>query len=175
MIFTPGKLQGLYTIDLEKRGDARGYFARAWCAKEFADHDLPPFVQTNMSLCAHKGTIRGLHWQADPFGEAKYMRCIRGAIYDVAVDVRPHSPTYLKWFGIELTSENRRAVFIPAGCAHGYQALTDDAEVIYSSSCVYTAQAERGLRWNDPALDIEWPIREAIVSEKDSKWADFKR
>jgi dTDP-4-dehydrorhamnose 3,5-epimerase len=175
MIFSPAKLHGLYAIELEKRGDSRGYFARAWCAKEFSDHNLPAFVQTNMSMCAQKGTIRGLHWQADPFGEAKYMRCIRGAVFDVAVDVRRDSPTFGKWFGIELTAENRKAVFVPAGCAHGYQALTDDTEVIYSSSCVYTPHAERGIRWSDPAFEIEWPIREAVVSEKDSKWPDFRK
>lgn len=173
MIFTPGKLHGLFTIELEKRGDARGYFARAWCAREFADHNLPAFVQTNMSMCAQKGTIRGLHWQAEPFGEAKYMRCIRGAIFDVAADVRRDSPTFGKWAGFELTADSRNAVFIPAGCAHGYQALTDDAEVIYSSSCAYTPNAERGIRWNDPAFGIDWPIGQPIVSDKDSKWPDF--
>ena len=174
MIFASTRLPGVYVIDLEKREDMRGYFARAWCATEFAKHRLPTFVQTNMSLSRQRGTIRGLHYQAAPHGEAKYMRCIRGAIFDVAVDVRPDSPTYKKWFGLELTADNRKAVFIPEGLAHAYQALTDDAEVIYSASCAYTPGAERGIRWNDPAFDIEWPIREAIVSDKDMKWADFK-
>ena len=174
MIFTPTKLHGLYIVDLEKREDARGYFARAWCATEFADHKLPSFVQTNMSMCRQRGTVRGLHYQAAPHGEAKYMRCIRGAIFDVSVDVRKDSPTYGQWFGVELTADNRRAVFVPEGVAHGYQALTDDAEVIYSASCVYTPAAERGVRWNDPAFNVEWPIREGIVSEKDAKWSDFQ-
>ncbi len=174
MIFTETKIPGVLVIDLEKREDARGYFARAWCAKEFADHGLPSFVQTNMSMCRQRGTIRGLHYQAAPHGEAKYMRCIRGAIFDVAVDVRPDSPTYRQWVGFELTADNRRALFIPEGLAHGYQALTDDTEVIYSASCAYTPGAERGIRWNDPALNIEWRIREAIVSDKDAKWADFR-
>jgi len=174
MIFTPTKVQGVLLIDLEKRQDERGYFARAWCAEKFADQGLPSFVQTNMSLCKQRGTIRGLHWQAAPYGEAKYMRCIRGAIFDVAFDVRPNSPTFGQWFGTELTSENRRAMFIPEGCAHAYQALTDDAEVIYSASRAYAPGAERGLRWNDPALNIAWPIAEVIVSDKDRAWPDFK-
>ena len=174
MIFTQTKLPGVFAIDLEKREDARGYFARAWCAKEFADHKLPSFVQTNMSLCRQKGIIRGLHYQLPPHGEAKYMRCIAGAIFDVVADIRPDSPTFRQWFGIELTAANRRAIFVPEGLPHAYQALTDDAEVIYSSSCFYTPGAERGVRWNDPAFNIEWPIREAIVSDKDAKWPDWK-
>lgn len=174
MIFTPSKLAGVYVIDLEKREDSRGYFARAWCRKEFTEHGLPDFVQTNMSMCRQKGTVRGLHYQLPPHGEAKFMRCIAGAIFDVVCDIRPDSPTYRQWIGVELTAQNRKAVFIPEGLPHAYQALTDDAEVIYSSSCYYTPGAERGLRWNDPAFNIEWPIREAIVSDKDAKWADFK-
>ena len=173
MIFTPTKIPGVLVVELEKREDPRGYFARAWCADEFAKNGLPRFVQTNMSMSRQRGTIRGLHYQAAPHGEAKYMRCIRGAIFDVAVDVRPDSPTYKKWIGVELTADNRKALFIPEGLAHAYQALTDDAEVIYSASCAYTPGAERGIRWNDPAFNIEWPIVEALVSEKDMKWADF--
>jgi dTDP-4-dehydrorhamnose 3,5-epimerase len=174
MIFTETKLPGVFVIELEKREDARGYFARAWCEKEFSAHKLPPFVQTNMSLCRQKGTVRGFHYQVAPHGEAKYMRCIAGAIFDVVVDIRPESPTFKQWFGVELTAQNRKAVFVPEGLPHAYQALTDDAEVIYSSSCFYTPGAERGLRWNDPAFKIEWPIREAIVSDKDAKWPDWK-
>jgi len=174
MIFTPTKIPGVLVVELEKREDARGYFARAWCSTEFAKHGLPQFVQTNMSMSRQRGTIRGLHYQAAPHGEAKYMRCIRGAIFDVAVDVRPESPTYKKWVGLELTADNRKALFIPEGLAHAYQALADDAEVIYSSSCAYAPGAERGIRWNDPAFNVEWPIVEAHVSEKDMKWADFK-
>jgi dTDP-4-dehydrorhamnose 3,5-epimerase len=174
MIFTETKIPGVLVVELEKREDPRGYFARAWCSSEFEKHGLPKFVQTNMSMSRQRGTIRGLHYQAAPHGEAKYMRCIRGAIFDVAVDVRPVSPTYKKWIGVELTADNRKALFIPEGLAHAYQALTDDAEVIYSASCAYTPGAERGIRWNDPAFNIEWPIVEALVSEKDMKWADFK-
>lgn len=174
MIFSPTKIPDVLIVELEKREDARGYFARAWCESEFADHDLPRFVQTNMSMSRQKGTIRGLHYQLAPHGEAKYMRCIRGAIFDVVLDIRPDSPTFKQWFGIELTAENRKAVFVPEGLPHAYQALTDEAEVIYSTSCMYTPGAERGIRWNDPTFTIEWPVRQAIVSEKDSNWSDWK-
>jgi len=174
MIFTQTTIPGVLLIELEKRQDSRGYFARAWCEREFAAHGLPRFVQTNMSMCRQKGTIRGLHYQVPPHGEAKYLRCIRGAIFDVVVDIRPDSPTYRKWFGVELTAENRKAIFVPEGLPHAYQALTDEAEVIYSASCFYTPGAERGIRWNDPVFNIEWPIREVIVSEKDASWADWK-
>jgi len=174
MIFNQISIPGVKIIDLEKREDARGYFARAWCARELTEHCLPGFVQTNMSMSRQKGTIRGLHYQIAPHGEAKYIRCIRGAIFDVVVDIRPESPTFMQWFGIELTADNRRAVFVPEGLPHAYQALTDDTEVIYSSSRAYTPGAERGIRWNDPALKIEWPIMQAIVSEKDSCWPDWK-
>lgn len=173
MIFTPTSIPGLFVIELEKREDARGYFARAWCAKEFTEQGLPAFVQTNMSMSRQRGIVRGLHWQVAPHGEAKYLRCIRGTVFDVSIDVRPESPTYKQWIGFELSSDNRRSVFVPEGLAHGYQALTDDAEVIYSSSCAYAPGAERGIRWDDPAFNIEWPIRGAIVSDKDKRWANF--
>ncbi|HWP41279.1 MAG TPA: dTDP-4-dehydrorhamnose 3,5-epimerase [Tepidisphaeraceae bacterium] len=174
MVFTQTRIPGVLVIELEKREDSRGYFARAWCEREFAAHGLPRFVQTNMSMCRQKGTIRGLHYQAPPHGEAKYLRCIRGAIFDVVVDIRPDSPTYRKWFGIELTADNRKAIFVPEGLPHAYQALSDQAEVIYSASSFYTPGAERGIRWNDPAFKIDWPIREVIVSEKDASWADWQ-
>lgn len=173
MLFTPTQIPGVLLVDLEKREDARGYFARAWCAKEFGDQKLPNFVQTNMSLCREKGTIRGLHYQDAPHGEAKYMRCIRGAIWDVALDVRRGSPSFGKWVGAELTADNRRAIFVPEGLAHAYQALTDDCEVIYSASCAYAPGFERGVRWNDPAFKIDWPIADAILSDKDQRWPDF--
>lgn len=173
MIFTQTRVPEVLVIELEKREDARGYFARAWCEREFSARRLPRFVQTNMSLCRRKGTVRGLHYQIAPHGEAKYLRCVRGAIFDVVADIRRDSPTFRQWFGIELTADNRKAIYVPAGLAHAYQALTDDAEVTYSASTYYNLDAERGIRWNDPAFGIEWPIREAIVSEKDSKWPDF--
>ena len=173
MIFVPTMIPDVMIVELEKREDSRGYFARAWCETEFTAHRLPRFVQTNMSMSRQKGTIRGLHYQLAPYWEAKYIRCIRGAIFDVVVDIRSDSPTFKQWVGSELTAENRKAVFVPEGLAHAYQALTDDAEVIYSSSCVYTPGAERGIRWNDPAFKIDWPIKQAIVSDKDSNWPDW--
>jgi dTDP-4-dehydrorhamnose 3,5-epimerase len=174
MIFNPTTIPDVMIVELEKCEDARGYFARAWCEREFTEHGLPRFVQTNMSMSRQKGAIRGLHYQLAPHGEAKYIRCIRGAIFDVVVDIRPDSPTFKQWFGIELTAENRKAVFVPEGLPHAYQALADDAEVIYSSSCAYTPGAERGVRWNDPAFKIDWPIKQAIVSEKDSNWPNYE-
>jgi dTDP-4-dehydrorhamnose 3,5-epimerase len=174
MIFIPTTIADVMIVELEKREDPRGYFARAWCEREFSEHGLPRFVQTNMSMSRQKGTIRGLHYQLAPHGEAKYMRCIRGGIFDVVVDIRPGSSTFKQWVGIELTAENRKAVFVPEGLPHAYQALTDDAEVIYSTSCVYTPGAERGFRWNDPAFKIDWPVKQTIVSEKDSNWPDWE-
>jgi dTDP-4-dehydrorhamnose 3,5-epimerase len=174
MLFTETALPDVLVIDLEKREDARGYFARAWCEKEFSARKLPSFVQANLSACRDKGTVRGLHYQAAPHDEAKYLRCIHGAVFDVVADIRPGSPTFGRWSGVELTAENRKAVFVPAGLAHAYQALTDDAEVIYFASAYYAPAAERGIRWNDPAFHIEWPIRDAIVSPKDADWPDFK-
>lgn len=174
MIFTESVIPAVYVIELEKREDARGYFARAWCEREFAEHGCPRFVQTNLSLCHRKGTIRGFHYQVPPHGEAKYIRCVRGAIYDVVADIRPGSSTFGRWFGIELSADNRKAVFVPEGLPHAYQALTDEAEVIYSSSCFYRPGAERGLRWNDPGLRVQWPVAEAIVSDKDAAWPDFE-
>jgi len=174
MIFLPTKIPGVMVVEMEKREDSRGYFARAWCEREFADQGLPRFVQTNMSMSRRKGTIRGLHYQLAPHGEAKYMRCVRGAIFDVVADIRLGSPSYKQWIGIELTADNRKGIFVPEGLPHAYQALTDDAEVIYSTSYEYTPGAERGIRWNDPALGIDWPIEEVIVSDKDANWPDWK-
>jgi dTDP-4-dehydrorhamnose 3,5-epimerase len=131
-------------------------------------------VQTNISTNRHRGTIRGLHWQAAPYGESKLLRCTRGAIFDVAVDLRPDSPTYRQWQGHVLDAVDRRMVFVPVGCAHGYQALDDDAEVSYQVSHPYVPDAERGIRWDDPSLAIRWPITEGvIVSDKDTAWPDL--
>jgi dTDP-4-dehydrorhamnose 3,5-epimerase len=174
MLFTETAIPEVLVVALERRDDERGYFARAWCEKEFLVRRLPRFVQANLSSCRNKGTVRGLHYQAAPHGEAKYLRCIRGAVFDVVADIRPGSRAFRRWSGVELTAENRKAVFVPAGLPHAYQALTDDAEVIYFASAYYAPEAERGLRWNDPAFNIEWPIRNAIVSQKDAGWPDFK-
>jgi dTDP-4-dehydrorhamnose 3,5-epimerase len=175
MIFGTTKLQDAYIIDLQKHGDDRGFFARAWCENEFQEHGLrPEWVQANLAYSARKGTLRGLHYQAAPYGEAKLIRCIRGAIYDVIVDLRPDSPTYMGWLGMELSADNRRALYVPEGFAHGYQTLMDDTEVFYPVSQFYTPGAERGVRWNDPAFSIEWPLTEGLtLSEKDKNWPDF--
>lgn len=175
MIFTETSLSGAFIVDLDPREDERGFFARAWCRDEFAAQGLAiDLAQANLSFSRKRGTIRGLHYQVAPHGEAKSIRCIRGAIYDVAVDLRPESPTYEQWVGVELTSENRRMLYIPQGCAHGYQTLEDDSEALYHVSEAYAPEAERGVRWNDPAFGIAWPeTAGALVSPKDAAWPDF--
>jgi len=174
MNFIKTGFDSLYIVELNKLGDERGFFARAWCEIEFADKNLTSrMVQANTSYSKNKGTLRGLHYQASPHEEAKLMRCIKGAIFDVAVDIRPDSETYKKWFGIELTESNRRMLFIPEGFAHGYQTLVEDTETFYMCSAFYASEAERGLRWNDPAIAIEWPITENLnISDKDRSWPD---
>lgn len=172
MLFTETKLKGAFIIDLELRGDSRGFFARTFCAKEFEDHGLKPTVaQCNLSFNHKKGTLRGMHYQTSPAAETKLIRCTQGAIYDVIVDMRPNSPTYLSHIGVELTAENRRALYVPEMFAHGYQALTDGAEVVYQVGEFYTPGYERGLRYDDPILGIEWPTEVTEISEKDANWA----
>lgn len=175
MIFKETKLKGAYIIELERLEDTRGFFARAWCKKEFEAHGLNPhFVQINLSFNKSRATIRGLHYQIAPHEEAKLFRCTRGAIFDVITDLRLESPTYLDWIGVELTADNRKMLYVPENCAQGYQALTDNAEVFYQVSQFYEPESERGVRWNDPAFGIEWPETEnIIVSEKDRDWPDY--
>lgn len=174
MIFNPTSLHGAYTIDLEKRGDDRGFFARVFCEKEFGDHRLAKhFVQVNNSLSSKKGTLRGMHFQLPPFAEVKVLRCLKGALYDVIVDLRPDSPTFKKWFGAELTAENRRMMYVPQGFAHGLLTLTDETEVLYFVSAFYSPERERGLRYNDPAIGVVWPIEPVEVSQKDRNWPDI--
>jgi dTDP-4-dehydrorhamnose 3,5-epimerase len=171
MIFTETKLAGAFIIDLEEKTDHRGLFARTFCAQEFTDHDLKPTVaQCNLSFNHKKGTLRGMHYQLLPAAETKLIRCTQGAIYDVIVDMRPNSPTYLSHIGVELTSENRRALYVPEMFAHGYQTLTDKAEVVYQVGEFYTPGYERGLRYNDPLLEINWPLEVTEISEKDRNW-----
>lgn len=171
MIFTPTELQDAYIIDLEEKHDNRGFFARTFCAKEFEAHGLKPVVaQCNLSFNHKKGTLRGMHYQIPPAAETKLIRCTRGAIYDVIIDMRPDSPTYLKHIGVELTAENRRALYVPEMFAHGYQALTDGAEVIYQVGEFYTPGYERGLRYDDPFFNIKWPLEITEISEKDKNW-----
>ena len=171
MIFTETKLKGAFIIDLENREDDRGFFARSFCAKEFEDHGLKPTVaQCNLSFNHKKGTLRGMHYQIPPAAETKLIRCTQGAIYDVIIDMRPESPTYLQHVGVELTAENRRAFYVPEMFAHGYQALTDGAEVVYQVGEFYTPGYERGLRYNDPFFNIQWPVEVTEMSEKDQNW-----
>jgi dTDP-4-dehydrorhamnose 3,5-epimerase len=175
MRFEPTRVQGCFVVTPELIEDERGYFARSWCAKELADHGLTDSIaQINTSGSALAGTIRGLHWQQPPHAESKLVRCTSGAAFDVCADVRRDSPTYGNWFGIELSSVNRAALYVPAGCAHGYQTLRSATEMLYTSSAPYVAAAERGLRWNDPAFDIDWPISEDLsISAKDLGWPDL--
>jgi dTDP-4-dehydrorhamnose 3,5-epimerase len=174
MRFTETPLKGAYLIDLEKRGDERGFFARLFCEKEFGEQGLAThFVQTNNSLSAQRGTLRGMHYQLPPSGEVKVVRCVRGSLFDAIVDLRPKSATYLKWFGAELTADNRTMMYVPVGFAHGFLTTSDDAEALYLVSSFYAPASERGLRYNDPAVGIEWPFDPIVVSGKDEAHPDF--
>lgn len=169
MIFMETSLRGAYIIELEPHVDERGFFARTFCRKEFMAHGLnPEFAQCDISFNKLRGTLRGLHFQEKPFEEAKLVRCSRGAIYDVVIDLRPGSPTYRQWISEELTQENHKAVYIPEGFAHGFQTLQDDTEVLYQMSVPYRPGHSRGIRWDDPALGIAWPAAaQRIISAKD--------
>lgn len=171
MKIVPTVLEGVYLIEVEPITDQRGFFARAWCSDVFARHGLQTnYVQANISGSRLAGTVRGLHYQAEPHAETKIVRCVAGAIYDVAVDARPGSPTFGRWVGAELTAANRRSLYVPEGFAHGYQTLEKDSEVHYMVSQPYAAHAERGLRYDDPALGITWPLEATAVSAKDQAW-----
>jgi len=174
MLFTETQLKGAFIVELEQRQDDRGFFARTFCATEFAAHGLKPTVaQCNLSFNFKKGTLRGMHYQIAPAGETKLVRCTQGAIYDVIIDMRPDSPTYLSHIGVELTAENRRALYVPELFAHGYQALTDAAEVVYQVGEFYTPGYERGLRYDDPTFGIDWPVAVSEISQKDAAWPMF--
>ena len=175
MKLTPAGLDGSFLIDLTRIEDDRGFFARLWDEAWAAELGVEiRNVQTNLSTNRHRGTIRGLHWQVAPYGESKLLRCTRGSVFDVAVDLRRGSPTYGRWQGHVLDAEQRTMIFVPVGCAHGYQALEDGAEVSYQVSHPYVAGSEQGLRWNDSTLAIEWPIRDGVItSAKDAAWPDF--
>jgi dTDP-4-dehydrorhamnose 3,5-epimerase len=175
MLFTETALPGAFVIDLEVKPDSRGLFARTFCAHEFEEHGLKPTVaQCNLSFNHRQGTLRGMHYQVEPATETKLVRCTRGAIYDVIIDLRPDSPTYLQHFGVELTAENRRALYVPEMFAHGYQALTDGAEVVYQVGEFYTPGYERGLRYDDPTFAIQWPQPVTVISDKDASWPRFE-
>ena len=175
MIFNTTKLADAYIVELETLDDDRGFFARAFCRKEFEKHNLnPSVVQCNLSYNKFQGTLRGMHFQRPPYAEAKFVRCIAGAIYDVIIDLRPDSETFTQWVGVELSAENRRMLYVPEGFAHGYQTLTDNSEVFYQVSQYYTPAADAGVRWDDPVFAIKWPAADnRIISEKDRQWPDF--
>jgi dTDP-4-dehydrorhamnose 3,5-epimerase len=174
LIFTETPLAGAYVIDLEKRGDDRGFFARAFCEREFGAKGLATrFVQVNNSTSALRGTLRGMHYQLAPKAETKLVRCIRGALHDVILDLRPGSPTFGKSYGADITAENRRMMYVPKGFAHGFITLADDTEAFYFVDEFYAPEQERGVRWNDPRFGIAWPIAPQVLSDKDRAHRDF--
>ena len=174
MLFTPTELQGAFLIEPEPHADFRGFFARTWCEEEAAAHAVNPrVVQCNISFNHKKGTLRGMHFQKPPFGEAKLVRCTKGAIHDVIIDLRPESPTFKRHVGAVLTADNRRMLYIPEGFAHGFQTLENNTEVFYQMSQFYSPEHAAGVRWNDPAFGIQWPIPEPIILERDGSYADF--
>jgi len=174
VIFTETALAGAFVIALERREDERGFFARAWCAREFAARGLEAQVaQCNLSYNRRRGTLRGLHYQVPPHEESKLVRCVRGAIYAVAVDLRAASATFRRHVATELTADNRVALFVPRGFAFGFQTLVDDTEVFYQMSEFYAPEHGRGVRWDDPAFGIHWPLPEPIMLERDRSYPDF--
>lgn len=174
MIFTETDLGGAFLIDLERREDERGFFARAWCAREFSENGLSTeLVQCNLSSNRQTATLRGMHYQEAPYAEVKVVRCTRGAVYDVIIDLRPDSTTYGRWIGVELSAENGRMLYIPEGFAHGYETLVDGTETFYQVSEFYTPGAERGVRWDDPTFGIHWPLEPQVISQKDRSWPDY--
>jgi dTDP-4-dehydrorhamnose 3,5-epimerase len=174
MRFTATLLQGVYLIDPEQMEDDRGFFARVWCRQEFTAQQLDTrLVQCSISFNRFTGTLRGLHYQADPYPETKVVRCTSGAIYDVAVDLRHFSATFKQWIAVELTAANHRMLYIPAGVAHGLLTLEDNTEILYQISEFYHPEFARGVRWNDPAFCIEWPMRPTIISPRDQLFPDF--
>ena len=175
MRFIPTHLAGAYLIEPEPVSDERGFFARTWCRNEFADKGLNPnLVQCNISYNKARGTLRGMHYQKAPHAEAKLVRCTQGAVYDVIIDLRSASNTFTQWYGVELTAENRKALYVPEGFAHGFISLKDDTEVLYQMSESFHAECTVGVRWNDPVFKIAWPSTVSVMSERDQNYQDFK-
>jgi dTDP-4-dehydrorhamnose 3,5-epimerase len=174
VIFTETKLKGAYILDLERVTDERGYFARRWCAREFGDRGLnASVVQVNVGHSRKQGTLRGMHFQVAPYAEVKVVHCSRGALYDVIVDLREDSPTKGEWIGVELTEDNGRMLYVPEGFAHGYQTLQDETDLVYQTSQFYDKNAAKGVRYNDQAFGIEWPLRVSVISSGDRSWPDY--
>ena len=174
MIFTPAPLAGAYIIEVERQEDPRGFFARTWCAREFAENGLDTtLAQESISFNEKPFTLRGMHFQKPPHEEVKVVRCTRGVVYDVIVDLRPGSATRAKWFGTELSQENRRMLYIPKGFAHGFLTLAPCCELLYRISAFYVPGASGGVRWNDPAFGIRWPALPQVISERDTAYQDY--
>ncbi len=174
MIFTETRLKGAFVVEVKKIEDDRGFFGRAWCQNEFTEHGIDATIrQINTSYTINKGTIRGMHYQIEPYKEAKFIRCTKGSIYDVIIDLRPGSPTFMEWIGHELSEDNYRMVFVPGNFAHGFVTLKDHCEVYYPVTEFYTPGSERGIRYNDPAFNIKWPVDIEVVSEKDMNHPHF--
>jgi dTDP-4-dehydrorhamnose 3,5-epimerase len=174
MIYHGTHVDGVFVVEPERIEDERGFFARTWDTREFAEHGLNgSLVQCSVSFNRWARTLRGLHYQAAPYEEAKLVRCTRGALFDVALDLRPSSRTYTRWVGVELSAENTLGLYIPEGCAHGFLSLTQDTEVLYQISQFYEPEAARGVRWNDPAFAIRWPLDVDVINERDRTYADF--
>ena len=175
MKFEGLQVDGAFRVLIEPRGDERGFFARLFCQQEMVEAGLDPRIaQVNNSFSKTAGTLRGLHFQLGPAAEAKLVRAIRGAAFDVVLDLRRESPTYLKWDGVELTADNRAMLYVPKGCAHAIMTTEDNTELIYSTSTQYDAEAESGVRWNDTAFAIDWPMTPSVISDKDSTWPDWR-
>jgi dTDP-4-dehydrorhamnose 3,5-epimerase len=174
MHFTPTNIRNAFIIEIEKHSDERGFFSRAWCTREFEARNLnPSLVQANVVMSNKRGTLRGLHYQRAPWEEAKAFRCIKGSVFDVILDLRRDSPSYMQWLGVELHADEYRMLYVPEGCAHGYQALTDEAVALYHVSQFYSPESERGVRFDDPAFGVKWPIEPPIISQKDRSWPDY--
>jgi len=175
MIFTATELEGVFVLDIEAREDDRGFFARVFCVDELAAHGLATeFVQSNAGVSTRAGTLRGMHFQRAPHAEVKLVRCTAGAVYDVAVDLRPGSPTRRRWVGVELTADNRRQLYVPEGFAHGYQTLAADTELVYATTHRYAPDAATGVRFDDPAFGIGWPLPVTSISDADTSWPDYE-
>lgn len=174
MIFNRMKIGGVWEIELQPKSDERGFFARSWCFEEFVAHGLnPKLVQCNVSFNDSRGTLRGMHYQVAPYSEAKLIRCTRGSVYDVALDLRSDSSTFKQWAAAILTADNHRMLYVPEGCAHGFLTLEDRCEVFYQISEFYDPKSGRGVRWNDPAFSIAWPENVKVISARDASYPDF--
>jgi len=175
MTFHETKLPGVFEVRLELKQDERGFFARSWCEKEFAAAGLnPKIVQCSVSFNARKGTLRGMHYQSAPYAESKLVRCTRGAIYDVVLDLRPHAPTFKDWVAVVLSAADRNMIYVPNGCAHGFLTLEDNTEIFYQMSEFYSPECSRGVRWDDPAFGIAWPDGALVISERDRSFPTFE-